>query len=134
MQSLGWIGWMRPRMFSVRAAGCAPIVRAFEAGETSAAEFPDARTCASGLRVPKAVGDFLMLKILRGSKGGAVTVEDEEMICANREVGAAEGIFVAREGAASWHAQAGRPRNDDADERVVISIPAPESSISSVTK
>ena len=77
MEALGWIGAKRPRMFSVQATGCAPIVRAFEAGETSAAEFPDAYTCASGLRVPKAVGDFLMLKILRDSLGGAVTVDDE---------------------------------------------------------
>ena len=87
-------------MFSIQASGCAPIVRAFEAGETFAAEFPNAHTAASGLRVPKAVGDFLMLKILRDSKGGAVTVEDEEMIRITREVGAAEGIFVAPEGAA----------------------------------
>ena len=122
MQSLGWIGSMRPRMFSVQAAGCAPIVRAFEAGETSAAEFPDARTCASGLRVPKAVGDFLMLKILRGSKGGAVTVEDEEMIRATRELGAAEGIFVAPEGAACFVALRELVGHGkiDTDERVVI--------------
>src|SRR5665811_1346560 len=80
METMGWIGAKRPRMFSVQATGCAPIVRAFEAGETSAPEFPDAQTRASGLRVPKAVGDFLMLKILRESKGGAVTIDDDEMI------------------------------------------------------
>ena len=85
MEALGWIGSARPCMFSVQASGCAPIVRAFEAGEQAAAEFPDAHTCASGLRVPKAVGDFLMLKILRESKGGAVTVDDEEMIRVTRE-------------------------------------------------
>ena len=68
METLGWIGAKRPRMFSVQASGCAPIVRAFEAGETNAAEFPNAHTCASGLRVPKAIGDFLMLKILRESE------------------------------------------------------------------
>ena len=77
MEALGWIGAKRPRMFSVQAEGCAPIVRAFEAGATSAVEFPDAQTCASGLRVPKAIGDFLMLKILRDSKGGAMTVDDD---------------------------------------------------------
>ena len=65
MEALGWIGAKRPRMFSVQASGCAPIVRAFEAGDSAAAEFPDAHTIASGLRVPKAVGDFLMLKILQ---------------------------------------------------------------------
>lgn len=102
MQALGWIGSTRPRMFSVQASGCAPIVRAFEAGEGSAVEFPNARTRASGLRVPKAVGDFLMLRILRDSKGGAITVDDEEMLKMTREVGSAEGLFVAPEGAACF--------------------------------
>lgn len=102
MEALGWIGPARPRMFSVQASGCAPIVRAFEAGEATAEEFPDAHTCASGLRVPKAVGDFLMLKILRESQGGAVTVDDDEMIRVTREVGSAEGLFVAPEGAACF--------------------------------
>jgi len=91
-------------MFSVQAEGCAPIVRAFQAGAEHAEEFPNAQTCASGLRVPKAVGDFLMLKILRASKGGAVSVEDEEMIRMTREVGRREGIFVAPEGAACFAA------------------------------
>jgi threonine synthase len=102
MESLGWIGSKRPRMFSVQASGCAPIVRAFETGATSAEEFPNAHTRASGLRVPKAVGDFIMLRILRDSQGGAVAVEDEEMIAATREVGSAEGLFVAPEGAACF--------------------------------
>jgi threonine synthase len=104
MEALGWIGPKRPRMFSVQASGCAPIVRAFEEGATSAEEFADAHTCASGLRVPKAVGDFLMLRILRQSNGGAVTVDDETMIRTTREVGAAEGIFAAPEGAACFAA------------------------------
>jgi len=104
MEALGWIGSARPRMFSVQASGCAPIVRAFEAGQAAAAEFPNAQTCASGLRVPKAVGDFLMLRILRESNGGAITVEDEEMIRVTREVGSAEGLFVAPEGAACFAA------------------------------
>ncbi|MEO5754508.1 MAG: threonine synthase [Chthoniobacterales bacterium] len=104
METLGWIGSKRPRMFSVQASGCAPIVRAFEAGEGSAVEFPDAHTCASGLRVPKAVGDFLMLKILRESKGGAIAIDDDEMIRTTREVGAKEGMFVAPEGAACFAA------------------------------
>ncbi len=104
MEALGWIDKKRPRMFSVQASGCAPIVRAFEAGEEFAAEFPNAHTCASGLRVPKAIGDFLMLKILRQSDGGAVTVDDEEMIRMTREVGSSEGVFVAPEGAACFAA------------------------------
>lgn len=104
MEALGWIGKNRPRMFAVQAAGCAPIVRAFEAGEKTAAEFPDARTIASGLRVPKAIGDFLILKILRESNGGAIAVDDEEMIRAAREVGAKEGLFVCPEGGACFAA------------------------------
>jgi threonine synthase len=102
METLGWIGKKRPRMFAVQAAGCAPIVRAFEAGEKSAVEFPNAHTIASGLRVPKAIGDFLMLKIIRDSNGGAIAVEDEEMIRVTREVGAKEGLFVCPEGAACF--------------------------------
>jgi threonine synthase len=104
METLGWLAPKRPRMFSVQASGCAPIVRAFENGESTAAEFPDAHTIASGLRVPKAIGDFIMLKILRESKGGAVTVHDEEMIRVTREVGSSEGLFVAPEGAACFAA------------------------------
>ena len=104
MEAMGWIGSKRPRMYSVQASGCAPIVRAFVAGAESAAEFQNAHTRASGLRVPKAVGDFLMLRILRESGGGAVAVDDEEMIATTREVGAAEGIFVAPEGAACFAA------------------------------
>ena len=104
METLGWIGPGRPRMFSVQASGCAPIVRAFESGriEGSAPRFPNAQTCASGLRVPKAIADFLMLTILRQSKGGAVTVDDEEMLRVTREVGSSEGLFVAPEGAACF--------------------------------
>lgn len=104
MEKLGWIDQRRPRMFSVQAAGCAPIVRAFEAGESFADEFPNAHTMASGLRVPKAIGDFLMLKILRESSGGAVAVRDEEMIRVGREIGRREGLFVAPEGAACFAA------------------------------
>jgi threonine synthase len=104
METLRWIGNKRPRMFSVQASGCAPIVRAFEQGKNFAAEFPNAHTIASGLRVPKAVGDFIMLKILRDSGGGAVTIDDQEMIQATREIGAAEGLFVAPEGAACFAA------------------------------
>ena len=122
MEALGWIGAKRPRMFSVQAAGCAPIVRAFEEGETSAAEFPDAHTRASGLRVPKAVGDFLMLQILRDSKGGAVAIDDETMIRVTRDVGGKEGLFVAPEGAACFAAlQAlGGEGKIEPEERVVI--------------
>ncbi|HEY0764237.1 MAG TPA: threonine synthase [Pyrinomonadaceae bacterium] len=100
MQRMGWIGSKRPRMVTVQAAGCAPIVRAFEEGNRFADEFPNAATTASGLRVPKAIGDFLILDALRDSGGAAVAVTDEELIAATREIGAAEGIFCAPEGAA----------------------------------
>src|SRR2546430_8133854 len=104
MEALGWIGNKRPRMFAVQATGCAPIVRAFEAGEKNASEFPDAHTIASGLRVPKAIGDFLMLDILRQSNGGAVAVDDKEMMQTARDVGSKEGLFVCPEGAACFAA------------------------------
>ncbi len=104
MEKLGWIGRERPRMFTVQATGCQPIVRAFQSGEKFAAEHLDATTRASGLRVPKAIGDFLMLDALHASRGGAIAVSDDEMISATREVGVAEGIFPAPEGAACYAA------------------------------
>jgi threonine synthase len=100
MEQMGWIGSRRPRMVTVQAAGCAPIVRAFEKGERFADEFRNAATTASGLRVPKAIGDFLILDALRDSGGTAVAVTDEELIEATREIGSAEGVFCAPEGAA----------------------------------
>ena len=100
MEQMGWIGSRRPRMVTVQAEGCAPIVKAFAAGTSSGADVPDAHTVASGLRVPKAVGDFIMLDILRKSGGAAVSVTDDELIAAVREIGSAEGIFAAPEGAA----------------------------------
>jgi threonine synthase len=104
MEALGWIGKKRPRMFAVQASGCAPIVRAFEVGEKTAREFPEAHTIASGLRVPKAIGDFLILNILRQSNGGAIAIDDVEMIRIAREVGSSEGLFVAPEAAACFAA------------------------------
>jgi threonine synthase len=100
MEAMGWIDDKRPRMVTVQAAGCAPIVEAFRAGKRFADEFPNAATVASGLRVPRAVGDFLILDALRASKGTAVSVTDDELIEATREIGASEGLFVAPEGAA----------------------------------
>lgn len=100
MEQMGWIGPKRPRMVTVQAAGCAPIVKAFAEGKRFADEFPNARTTASGLRVPKAIGDFIILDALRASQGTAIAVTDDELIAATREIGAAEGIFCAPEGAA----------------------------------
>jgi len=104
MEMLGWIGKKRSRMFAIQASGCAPIVHAFEAGEKTAGEFPEAHTIASGLRVPKAIGDFLILNILRQSNGGAIAIDDEEMIRVAREVGSSEGLFIAPEAAACFAA------------------------------
>jgi threonine synthase len=100
MEQIGWIDSKRPRMVTVQASGCAPIVRAFETGKRFADEFTDATTVAAGLRVPKAIGDFLILDALRESGGAAVAVTDQELIAATKEIGAAEGIFCAPEGAA----------------------------------
>ena len=122
METLGWIGKKRPRMFAVQATGCAPIVRAFAAGEKTAAEFPNAHTLASGLRVPKAIGDFLILTILCQSNGGAIAVDDEEMLRIAREVGSKEGLFVCPEGAACFAALKSLRRTGKiaSGERVVI--------------
>jgi len=122
MQAMGWIDSKRPRMVTVQAAGCAPIVRAFEEGKRFADEFPNAATTASGLRVPKAIGDFLILDAIRQSGGTAIAVTDEELIAATREIGAAEGVFCAPEGAACLPAlrklvQAGMV---DKNDRVVL--------------
>jgi threonine synthase len=100
MQQMGWIDSKRPRMVSVQSVGCAPIVKAFHEGDMFAAEFPNAATVASGLRVPKAIGDFLILDALHKSGGTAVAVTDEELIAAVAVIGAAEGLFCAPEGAA----------------------------------
>jgi threonine synthase len=100
MQQLGWIGDERPRMISVQAAGCAPIVRAWQDGAAVAEPWPDAHTYASGLRVPRAVGDFLILDAVRASGGAAIAVEDAAMADAVRVIGAATGVFAAPEGGA----------------------------------
>ena len=100
LQQLGWIGEKRPRMISVQAAGCAPIVRAFDAGARFAEEFENAQTIASGLRVPKAIGDFLILDAIRESGGTAIAVTDEELMEGARELARTEGIFAAPEGGA----------------------------------
>ena len=100
MEQMGWIGSKRPRMVSVQSETCAPIVRAFHAGERFAEEFENASTVASGLRVPKAIGDFLILDAIRASGGTAVSVTDAELVAAVGEIGLATGIFTAPEGAA----------------------------------
>jgi threonine synthase len=100
MEELGWIGTQRPRMVSVQASGCAPIVKAFTEGKETAEPWPQAKTVAAGLRVPQAVADFLMLRALRESNGTALSVSDQEMLAEIPRVGRAEGIFFCPEGAA----------------------------------
>jgi threonine synthase len=100
MEELGWIGSKRPRMVSVQASGCAPIVRAFTEGKETAEPWENAKTVASGLRVPQAVADFLMLRAIRESGGTALSVTDEEMLAEIPFVGRTEGIFFCPEGAA----------------------------------
>jgi len=100
LQGLGWIGARRPRMVTVQSSGCAPIVRAFKENRPRADTWKDARTVAAGLRVPRAIGDFLILQALRDSRGTAVAVEDSEMIEAVKLCGKLEGIFFCPEGAA----------------------------------
>jgi threonine synthase len=101
MEEMRWIDGQRPRMFAVQAAGCAPIVRAFEWNTERAEEWQDPVTVASGLRVPAAIGDFLMLRALRESSGAALAVEDAAMLEAVRELAETEGVFTSPEGGAT---------------------------------
>lgn len=104
MQALGWIGSERPRLICVQAEGCAPIVRAYDQGVELAPMWENAATVADGLRVPAAVGDFLILRAVRSSGGTALTVSDAELIAAQRELGGSEGIYAAPEAAATLSA------------------------------
>jgi len=101
MEQLGWIGAERPRMVAVQAAGCAPIVQAFQNGERFAEPFPNAATVASGLRVPRAIGDFLMLDAIRATHGTALTATDREMIESAKKMAARTGVFACPEGGAT---------------------------------
>src|SRR5450432_2438003 len=101
MQEIGWIGTERPRMVAVQAEGCAPIAKAWAEHRDKADFFPNAATMASGLRVPGPLGDLLILRMLKQTKGTALTVSDEEMLLDGKELAAQEGIFAAPEGAAT---------------------------------
>ena len=101
MEQLGWIGSERPQMVCVQAEGCAPIVRAFKAGDEFAEPVANPHTLAAGMRVPAAIGDFLILRALRESGGTAVTVSDAQMVSGVNELAATEGIFAAPEGGAT---------------------------------
>lgn len=100
LEELGWIGSERPKMISVQAEGCQPITRAFEQNAESSEFWQDAHTVASGLRVPKALGDFLVLRAIRESGGTAVSISDREMLDAGALLARCQGIFPAPEGGA----------------------------------
>src|ERR1700732_4844727 len=101
MQEMDWIGPERPRMVAVQAEGCAPIAKAWDALRATSGFFQDGATLASGLRVPGPLGDFLILRMLKQTQGTALTVTDEEMLQAGKELASLEGIFAAPEGAAT---------------------------------
>ena len=122
LERLGWIGAERPRMFAVQAAGCAPIVRAFEAGEEHAERWEDAHTVAAGIRVPRAVGDFLILRAVRESGGRALAVGDPAILRAVDECARKDGLLLCPEGGATLAAyrQALRDGLVDEDDEVVL--------------
>jgi len=101
MQEMGWVGAERPRMVAVQAEGCAPIVKAWEEHRDKADFFPNAATMASGLRVPGPLGDLLILRMLKQTKGTALAVTDDDMLLAGKELASQEGVFAAPEGAAT---------------------------------
>ena len=101
MEALGWIGSKRPKMFAVQASGCAPIVRAFEAGEEHAERWEDASTVAAGIRVPRAVGDFLILRAVRESGGQAMAVGDPAILQAVDDAAKKDGLLLCPEGGAT---------------------------------
>ncbi|MCX6655971.1 MAG: threonine synthase [Candidatus Bathyarchaeota archaeon] len=122
LEQMGWIGSERPRMVSVQAEGCSPIVKAYREGKEESQFFEGAHTVAAGLRVPKALGDFLILKAVKESKGSAIAVSDEELMADVRLISRLEGIFACPEGAATISAlrkmvEAGEV---DRSERVVL--------------
>lgn len=122
LERLGWIGAKRPRMYAVQASGCAPIVRAFEAGEEHAERWEDAATVAAGIRVPRAVGDFLILRAVRESGGRALAVGDPAILKAVDEAARKDGLLLCPEGGATLAAyrQAVRDGLVDEEERTVL--------------
>jgi len=124
MEELGWIGSKRPRMISVQAEGCAPIVRAFNEGLDNAQPFENANTVASGLRVPSAIGDFLILQSIRDSDGYALAVSDDALLGGVTTLGKTEGVFAAPEAGATVAALKKLLKNGQIqkDEQIVLFI------------
>jgi len=122
MEALGWIGSRRPRMVVVQAAGCAPMVRAYHDGKENAEPWRDAKTIAAGLRVPQAIGDYLILRAVRESGGTAYSVTDESILADMYELAREDGLFACPEGAATYGALKAMVRDGlvGKDERVVL--------------
>lgn len=122
LERLGWVSGPLPRMVAVQASGCAPIVRAFESGAAHADRWEHAATVAAGIRVPGAIGDFLILRALRESNGFALSVDDAAILAARDRVARADGLLMCPEGAATYaaYAQALDAGRLAADERVVL--------------
>jgi threonine synthase len=124
MEQLGWIGSARPRMVSIQAEGCAPIVRAIQLSTDRVEAWQNAQTLAAGLRVPAPFADRLILRAIRESRGTALAVSDEEIAAAQKELAEEEGLFAAPEGAATWAGVKGLVRDGwiKAEERVLLFI------------
>jgi len=122
LEHMGWIGSKRPKMVAIQSTGCAPIVKAFEAGEEHAPLWDDAHTFAAGIRVPVAVGDFLILRAVRESGGFAMAVSDEAINQAWHKVAQREGILLCPEGAATYAAweQALKEKKISRDDHCVL--------------
>ncbi len=122
LAALGWIEGPMPRLVAVQSTGCAPIVRAFDSGAQTAIPWENAHTIASGIRVPAAIGDFLILRALRETRGFAIAVEDADIERARREVAAKDGLLLSPEGAATYAAYLAAARSGRlaASERVVL--------------
>jgi threonine synthase len=122
MEQLGWIDSKRPRMISVQSSGCAPIVRAYEEGKAHSEFWEGAATVASGLRVPKAFADYLILEAVRHSGGTAISVSDADLIRAALEVSSDDGLFLCPEGGAAVAALKMLVHRNEvgASERVVV--------------
>ncbi|HEY9288234.1 MAG TPA: pyridoxal-phosphate dependent enzyme, partial [Candidatus Dormibacteraeota bacterium] len=104
LEQLGWIGSARPKIVVVQADGCAPLVRAFERGSEHAVAWKDASTIAAGIRVPSAIGDYLVLRAIRDTGGTAIAVSDEQIRAAQAEMATSTGLYTGPEGAATWAA------------------------------
>jgi threonine synthase len=101
LEELGWVKGKRPKMIAIQAAGCAPVARAYEQGEAVSQMWQDAATFASGLRVPKPYGDYIILDVVRKSMGTVVALTDEQIFASLKDWASHEGILLSPEGAAA---------------------------------